>query len=508
MAVIDDTRGVLVVRIVYDGPALSGKTTSLKALARGVGREITTPQETAGRTLFFDWIDYVGGLFDGRQIRCQIVSVPGQLELAERRQVLLETADAVVLVLDTREHEWEFSLGWVARTVPACRGKDPPVGIVLQANKRDAKDAVQSEAMRLALARIAPISVVPSTATTGEGIREAFVMAVRLALDRVRALASSGRLAVGKPDVDTPEELLERLRGAEASKTSEEGAPRTLDAQHGDELLKVLDQHEQLGVAPEPPARATSSLPPPNSKNEPELPFVPDPLMPGGMIWPPVDGRALLHEVSTLDIKPARIGRADWAGSGSGFRFHSAGRALFFELQRARNELLEWARLHTANHQHLSGGRAVILADAGAGRLRLWQIVRSEATLRERLATALPSPDPAYVASELLAVALQLSAARESFSTTSITLPCTLWTVGANASNRPTYVGLMPNRLSQQPAEPSGYALLARELSRQLRELRRSRIDYADVVSSVVAIAGMAPPGTPAAWLAQLVERT
>ena len=86
MAVIDDTRGVLVVRIVYDGPALSGKTTSLKALARGVGREITTPQETAGRTLFFDWVDYVGGLFDGRQIRCQIVSVPGQLDLAERER--------------------------------------------------------------------------------------------------------------------------------------------------------------------------------------------------------------------------------------------------------------------------------------------------------------------------------------------------------------------------------------------------------------------------------------
>ena len=79
MAVIDDTRGVLVVRIVYDGPALSGKTTSLKALARGVSSQVTTPAESAGRTLFFDWVDYVGGLFDGRQIRCQIVSVPSGL---------------------------------------------------------------------------------------------------------------------------------------------------------------------------------------------------------------------------------------------------------------------------------------------------------------------------------------------------------------------------------------------------------------------------------------------
>ena len=47
---IDETKNVLVVRIVYDGPALSGKTTSLKALARGVSREVECPAEMAGRT--------------------------------------------------------------------------------------------------------------------------------------------------------------------------------------------------------------------------------------------------------------------------------------------------------------------------------------------------------------------------------------------------------------------------------------------------------------------------
>jgi signal recognition particle receptor subunit beta len=496
MAVIDDTRGVLVVRIVYDGPALSGKTTSLQALARGVSRQLTTPQETAGRTLFFDWIDYVGGMFDGRQIRCQIVSVPGQLELAERRQVLLETADAVVLVLDTREHEWAFSLDWVKRTVPACRSKDPPVGLVLQANKRDAADAVDSEAMRAALARIAPVALVSSTATTGDGIREAFVLAVRLALDRVRVLASSGRLAVGKPDEDTPEQLLERLKAAERDPAQDKLSPA---------VLRSLFEHEQLGAAP-----SASSAPPPASgvDSSNETIFVPDPMMPGGMIWPPVDGRALLHEVASLDIRPTRTGRADWCGSGSGFRFHSIGSALFPDVQRARNELIEWARLHSANTAHLSPGRAVILADAGAGRLRLWQIVRAEATLRERLAAALPLADPALVARELLSVALQLTAARDYFSSTTVSLPCTLWTVGANTAARPTFVGLMPARSSQLPAEPSGKDLLLRELSPQLRELRRTRIDYADVVGRVSALAEASGRDSAAGWLAQIVHST
>jgi signal recognition particle receptor subunit beta len=505
MAVIDDKKGVLVVRIVYDGPALSGKTTSLKALARGVSSSLTTPAETAGRTLYFDWVDYVGGLFDGRQIRCQIVSVPGQRDLAQRRKLLLETADAVVLVLDTREHEWEFSLDWVKTTLPRCRAKDPPVGLVLQANKRDAPDAVPLADVRSALAKLPPVALVQSSATSGEGIREAFVLGVRLALDRVRALASQGRLHTGKPDDDSPEELLERLRSAETNVTSEP----LPDAQRAVLSAALAAELEA------PPERASSadtlnsSRPPPSGAGDlDEALFVPDPAMPGGMIWPPVDGRALLHEVASLDIRPARMGRTDWAGSGSGFRFHSLGQALFPDLQSARNQLIEWARLHAANTAHLSSGRAVILADAGHGRLRLWQIVRSEATLRERLAAALPLPDATQVARELIGVAGQLTAAREHFSTTTVTLPCNLWTVSGNGASRPTFVGLMPAPDSHLQAEPSGQELLARELSPQLRELRRSRIDYAEIVSQLATLAELTGRHTPAHWLSEIVAST
>lgn len=496
MAIIDDTRGVLVVRIVYDGPALSGKTTSLKALAKGVARAVETPAEQAGRTLFFDWIDYVGGLYDGRQIRCQIVSVPGQRELAHRRKLLLESADVAVLVLDTRREEWDFSLGWVKETAPYCRGQDPPIGLVLQANKRDDPSAVPSEEMRNALKRVAPVAVVPSTATTGEGIREAFVLAVRLALDRVRALSSAGKLASGSPADDAPADLLERLRSAE----SEREAPV-----HA-ELAQSVAASLFAELEGPPVSQPSPSEPAPESDGE-RL-FVPDPMMPGGMIWPPVDGRALLHEVASLDIRPTRTGRTDWAGSGSGFRFHSLGSAIFPDPLSARNELLEWARLHSANTAHLSQGRAVILADAGNGRLRLWQIVRAEATLRERLAVALPLPDPHQVADELLAVAHQLALAREFFSTTTIMLPCTLWTVGASATYRPTFVGLMPARDRRSGEEPFGEELLRRELSPLLRELRRSRVDYSEVVARVISRAESAGRDTAGRWLAQIAEGT
>jgi len=496
MAIIDDTKGVLVVRIVYDGPALSGKTTSLRALAKGVSSKVECPAELSGRTLYFDWVDYVGGLFDGRQIRCQIVSVPGQKELAHRRKLLLETADAVVLVLDTREMEWEFGLGWVRDTVPFCRGKTPPVGLVLQANKRDAPDAVAIEDIQGSLRRVAPVAVVASTATSGEGIREAFVLAVRLALDRVRALAAAGQLRTGKPTEDDATQLLERMQGIEP----EPAAP--LNGALAQSALSSLEAEidAELDLA-----RRDLELEIATDDESGERLFVPDPMMPGGMIWPPVDGRALLHEVASLDIRPKRTGREDWAGSGSGFRFHSQGASIFPDSHSARTELLEWARLHSANTAHLSAGRAVILADAGNGRLRLWQIVRSEATLRERLASACQLPEANQVAEELIGVAIQLAVARESFEDTTIGLPCTLWTVGSGLSYRPTFVGLMPSRDRLLPSEPRGRELLQRELSPHLRELRRARVDYADIVSGIATRAEYAAREAPARWLSEIV---
>lgn len=106
MAMLDNESNTILVRIVYAGPPLSGKTQSIRSLAgmllgRRADEATFSPGEAQGRTLYFDWVDYVGGLFKGRQVRCQIVSVPGQSALAERRRLILETADAVIFVVDS-----------------------------------------------------------------------------------------------------------------------------------------------------------------------------------------------------------------------------------------------------------------------------------------------------------------------------------------------------------------------------------------------------------------------
>src|SRR5262245_24504994 len=110
MAVLDGDAGEIVIRVVYDGPPEAGKTTSLRALATSLAQTTQTPHEDGdGRTLWFDWMEYTGGRYQGCRIRCQIVSVPGQVAFAKRRRRLLADADVVVCVADSSPSGWPQS---------------------------------------------------------------------------------------------------------------------------------------------------------------------------------------------------------------------------------------------------------------------------------------------------------------------------------------------------------------------------------------------------------------
>jgi hypothetical protein len=66
----------------------------------------------------------------------------------------------------------------------------------------------------------------------------------------------------------------------------------------------------------------------------------------------------------------------------------------------------------------------------------------------------------------------------------------------------------MPAPDSHLRSEPDGQELLARELSPQLRELRRSRIDYAEIVTRVTTLASLTGQHSPAHWLSEIVAST
>lgn len=448
MAVVDVKANAVVIRIVYDGPPFAGKTTSVRALARSLMRNVETPAEAEGRTLFFDWLEYTGGLFEGRQIRCQIVSVPGQAELAERRRTLLQTADVVVFVADTGDPEAvERSAQTIREMVEMVqREGEPPVGVIVQANKRDLPTAVPRDDVRAALGDdFAQTALTESVAEVGNGIRETFVLAVRVALDRIRAQFGDSELE-GMGAVD-PNEGMQRL-------------------------LAALEQVPLLQ-----PKRRSRQRAPSAHESPPRLP---DTTVPTGAIWPPVEGRMVLHEAAMNELVAHRSASGDWtAGLGSSWRVHSAAAAYFRDFDQGRHELVEWARQHAALDDLISGSRCVVLADAGGGAWRLWQVVRVQPTLRTWLADAATLELP-QLYRRLVAAAGVLGEAHARLSGTR--LPITIDTVGRGPAGA-QFVGLMPAMTAEPPPPVESVEsavteqlsqLLASELVDRRAELERT----------------------------------
>jgi len=396
MALVDPGTDQLVVRIVYDGPAYAGKSTSLRALARSLGSDIFSAEETDGRTLYFDWVDYLGGRFEGMPIRCQIVAVPGQQVLVRRRRRLLETADVVVFVIDSRrgalaENQRAFD---VLREV--MLHAKPPFAVVVQANKRDLPDALSLDELRAALGDGA-VAMTEAIAERGEGVRETFVLAVRLALDRVRELRSSRTLPHVAPAITSGTALLAAMRAVEEGGTA------------------ALPNEPEAVRHATPVADGT--------------PRVPDASVPAGLVWPPVDGRVMVHESTRVPPRLEQVRNGDWEGVSRGWRLRSAREASFSDLEEGRRALVVWAHWHTGAASRLSP-RCLVLArearpespsglgDGESGGAppvwRLWQVVQRVRSLADDCRELLAQADDEKLGAGLLRIAEQrLRAERE-----------------------------------------------------------------------------------------------
>jgi signal recognition particle receptor subunit beta len=431
LAVVDQHDHAIVISVVYDGPPEAGKTTSVRALARSFGREVYTPEEQNGRTVFFDWLEHTGGRFDGAPIRCQIVSVPGQKRWGRRRLHFIAQADVVVFVGDTSGAAWtetQARLDDLRTRLDAREG--PPVGVVFQANRRDAADAVPMAVVRERVGA-ARTAIVESVALDGTGVREAFVFAVRLALDRVRE---------------------EQQRGA---------LPRSERRPGGDDLLEVLRRIEldTVDTGPESPSRAAT---------EAVRVRIPSQDAPSGFVWPPVEGRIVLREATLAGHEAREDPNGDLEVDVPGWRVHSAAAAVFADLDEARDRLIAWARLHASAHALLSKRRCVVLTETGDGHWRLWQLVRDEPSLRALFVDGFVEAGPQDVARRIASAGYLLSEAQAACAKAMLPLRCSLDTIGVSDIGRPMFVDLMPHPARQFP-RPTAAEDVARDLASLLR---------------------------------------
>ncbi|HTV22921.1 MAG TPA: ADP-ribosylation factor-like protein [Polyangiaceae bacterium] len=214
MAVYDPDSKKLVVRVVYDGPGMAGKTTNLQQICTLFPpqrrSELYSGQTVAERTLCLDWMQIDGGLVRGHDLRCHLLTVPGQAVLSRRRQMILTLADTVVFVLESTEHGLkQAQTKW--RSLFACTGGPSVVPIVVQANKQDAPGALSAAEIRERWKLDANIPVVSANASTGHGVRETVVLAIRAAAVSLQDTLATTELGALEGTYESGQDLEQRI---------------------------------------------------------------------------------------------------------------------------------------------------------------------------------------------------------------------------------------------------------------------------------------------------------
>lgn len=131
-------------KIVYFGPAMSGKTTNLQYIyaqtsgdSKGKMISLQTDNE---RTLFFDFLPLALGTLRGFKVRFHLYTVPGQSYYDASRKLILRGVDGIVFVSDSQLTRMESNLESYATLVENLEEQGyeiDKIPIVFQYNKRD-----------------------------------------------------------------------------------------------------------------------------------------------------------------------------------------------------------------------------------------------------------------------------------------------------------------------------------------------------------------------------------
>src|SRR3954470_16583410 len=152
MASVNALARELVFKIVYYGPGLSGKTTTLQHIHatskpehRGKMVSLATPVD---RTLYFDFLPIRIPRVHGMGVRLQLFTVPGQVYYNATRKLVLTGADGLVLVFDSQPDRADAnseSLENLHENLTAHGRSLAQIPHVIQYNKRDLAGALGIE---------------------------------------------------------------------------------------------------------------------------------------------------------------------------------------------------------------------------------------------------------------------------------------------------------------------------------------------------------------------------
>ncbi len=200
----------MVVKIVYYGPGLCGKTTNLeyiysKTSPKSRGEMVSLETET-DRTLFFDLLPIEVGVIGGFKTRFQLYTVPGQVFYNSTRKLVLKGVDGIVFVADSQRPMLEANIESfknLEENLADLGINIDDIPIVLQYNKRDLKNICSVEELNEALNKKG-YPYVEAIAITGKGVFETLKLISKYTLLSVRKKLNLDEARKAKAVVQNP----------------------------------------------------------------------------------------------------------------------------------------------------------------------------------------------------------------------------------------------------------------------------------------------------------------
>jgi signal recognition particle receptor subunit beta len=181
MAQVDFQHREIAIKLVYYGPAMSGKTTNLQQIharmdTKRRGRLLTLDTKE-DRTLYFDLLPLSFKSQTGVTVKVKLFTVPGQVMHNTTRKVVLQGCDGVAFIADSQIAETKNnneSFANLRQNLRENRLDTENLPIVIQFNKRDLpKIRTEDEIRKIATRGKEPVYL--GSAFKGEGVVETFL---------------------------------------------------------------------------------------------------------------------------------------------------------------------------------------------------------------------------------------------------------------------------------------------------------------------------------------------
>lgn len=222
MASINRHKRELLFKLVFYGPGLGGKTTTLRHIHAATkpehrGNLVSLATDT-DRTLYFDYLPVQLLRLGEMSVKLLLYTVPGQVYYAATRKLVLNGVDGIVFVADTQSARLDAnqeSLDDLNANLADQGKKLSAVPHAFQWNKRDLPDVVRIDELDRRF-NLFGAPAVPTVATSGQGVFETLEQVTRAVVEAYRAdLPPSATRAEGVPLLLDAEEigLAEAIRG-------------------------------------------------------------------------------------------------------------------------------------------------------------------------------------------------------------------------------------------------------------------------------------------------------